>query len=356
MRSILHLVCLATANLFILQACESTTEPTDEGTVFEVDCIGMALESPLNHVRYVTTRFSNRCVGIVSDTTWGGDLELWADGASLGTQNGMALTVNYAGHTYVARAGNIHMEWDPNDEHYATGSYDVTAYDEDGEQVTLRGSMEWCDFAKSTLCPYQADNFGLEQEVLFSAPDGYTADPGTYASECRVLIDEEREAVQVDMQLGVFEGTNVAMNWLQCGFLNSGAYGAPHDEFTFRAAGVPGPGTYDYVTQDVANPTDPMAGRLGLPGFRLYVPRLYFGWTCLLHHDALLVNDHATGASFVDPYLADPTSCSFTIAENPGRFELDCENVRKYARPGQGAPTVGEFHLEADCDVRYTTP
>ena len=330
-------------------ACAAGGASDSGGTdkVIEVDCIGLVLEAPNAHQRLIKTRNSDRCFGSISDTTWGGDLTISHE--ALVPDNGIALLITHAGHTYVPQVGRITLNWIEGDV-YGAGDYDVTAIDEDGNEVQLRGAIDMCAFADSQQCPYKSGSGGLTKNVGLSAPDNYNvAFEESWSTDCRVLLDRDREAVQVDLEFGVINGTNAAMSWLNCdmNYLIS-------NHFVFRSGGVPGPGTYDYVTQAVADPADPygMDSALGLPGFALQIPMVTFGGSCFLETHLLAVGDHATGDSLMAPEPYDPTECSFTIEEDPGRFQLDCTNARKRSVPSQGLPTVGDFHLEADCDVR----
>lgn len=307
---------------------------------YTVDCIGMGLDTPLGGSRRVATRYSDRCVSLISDTTWGGDVTVVAGAGFDAGQNWIAMTIEYGGHTYVPYEGRVTMEW-LEEGVYAAGDYDVLAIDENDRTVQLKGQMDWCDYGSSQMCPYSASTEGLDKGVSFSAPDNYGADASqTFANECRMVFHEELDAVQVDLQFGVFQGHNTAMAWLGC---DMQAYNPAW--FTFRARDIPGPGTYELLATPSAA-SDPYNDPLLNMDFELYVPTLYYGNSCFLTSYILKV--------FPSGYPGEETACTVTLEDGePGRFTLDCADAEKYLQGYDMLPKTGDFSFEADCDARF---
>jgi hypothetical protein len=321
-----------------LSGCNGNDGAQVEGsTKLEVECIGMSMREPLGGYYLVQTDVGERCRLLISDTVYDpSNVEIIRqDLGNFGNPNTAVLLVRFGGKNWVGRSGTLQL--DRHEGTRAAGRYRILATEETtGEEAELSGPIDWCDYGANPDCPYQTNGLeSLPKRVQFRDPDGYSADPATSrASECRVLISESRAAVRVDIQLGVLNGTNLARFRDRCGPGVSMTAG-----FRFMATNVDGPGTYGPV---VSTPLpSATAEPKFLPDFHLDVPTIYWMLNCL-----------NSPQNRLDTRPTDGTSCTFTIAENPGKFEIRCtdalhsETVSAYFKKG-------DFTLSSDCDVRY---
>lgn len=328
----LHLLLPA----LLLGACGPADEAREDSQSAEIECVGMTYGIPLGGYSRVATRFGGRCNWLISDTIYD-DRPALATAENLGAENTVALTFVTRGRVWTARTGDVRIT--RNEGNLMTGTYDVLATDPQGEQLRIRGPFDFCAYGNRADCPHQSSG-GLSKRLSFAIGDGARAHPeATWLSACRVLIDRRRAGVQVDLQIGVFNGINIA-HWVdQC---EVGA--APLDRFTFRSGGVAGPGSYGpYTTRALPHPDSGEA--VVLPHLSFNLPLHYLGFST-----ACLTDLGRSLDVWTEP---DVTSCAWTIEENPGRFTLSCNDaLRRVTRDPLGQPT--DFTLEADCDVRYT--
>lgn len=155
-----------------------------------------------------------------------------------------------------------------------------------------------------------------------------------------MLIDESTGGMQMDLQIGVFNGVNVGLWGNQC----ERTYAHP-GTIRFRTGGVTGPGSYGPVNADIGF-VEGDDSAIHLPELSMVMPLPWYGWSCL-EYDSFVYVDSTWSESL------PPTTCSWTIEQDPGRFTLDCTDTR--VRTGIDAGSGGhEFHLAADCDVRTT--
>lgn len=279
----------------------------------------------------------SRCQLLLSDTVYDpSNVQLLEQGGgNWGKPNTATLLINFAGRSLVARSGSIKFDSFGADQ--ATGRYELVGVDSaTGESVELSGPMDFCDYGRNPACPHQSSGIdALPKKVGWTGPDGFSADQATSrANECRVLIDKKTSSVRVDMQAAVVNGLNIARWRDRCGPSTPVTAG-----FRFMAVNVSGPGSYGPFT---SKPVNVAGGDPGfLPGFHLEAPTLYWLGNCLSAPDNLF-----------DIQPSNATSCSFTIAENPGKFHIECTNAdHKEAQTFYSK--TGSFDLTSDCDVRY---
>jgi hypothetical protein len=149
-----------------------------------------------------------------SDTIPGDSIEVVTGGDAVAPQPGQGtLLVQQGDITWVAQEGDITLTENDGDKGAGTFSVVATA---DGmrETAEITGSFDWCAWGSRTDCPY-TDNGGLEKAVSLQFSD-WRERPETYASECRVLIDGSTGGMQMDLQIGVFNGVNVGLWGNQC--------------------------------------------------------------------------------------------------------------------------------------------
>lgn len=333
--------CASVALALALAGCGVFTddEPSFEGA--EIECIGMTYGIPLAGYSRVATRYGARCNWLISDTLYD-DSPAIATEANLGAENTVALTFTTRGTTWVAREGRVRVI--ENDGDRMSGTYDVLAEDPQGNRLNIRGPFDFCAYGARTDCPHQSAG-GLETRVGFDDSAGAVAAfESSYTTECRVLIDRASGGLQVDLQLGVFNGINIA-HWVD----GCEVPRAPLDRFTFRSGGVDGPGAYGpFTTRSLP---DPRGGAdVVLPQLDVQLPLHYLG-----RRTACLTD---MGRYIGVVAAPDVTACSFAIEEasgdRPGRFELSCANAARLVIPAMGVAEYRDFELQAECAVRYT--
>jgi hypothetical protein len=300
---------------------------------FAVECIGMTVGTPGAGFNAYRTRFGGRCVFLVSSDVDGpGELTI-LDGETIDQARTASVQIIYGEDIWVARQGTVRL--DQHEPGKGSGAFEVVATSAtDARVVRMVGPFDFCDYGRRTDCPYLTGG-GLTKRVRFMDPDGYTeGGDDTFASDCRVLIDRASGGVQVDLQIGVFNGVAVSRWQDQCDLLVP----PRTNGFVFRSGGVTGPGTYGpFATRRYSE-------QLLLPWFELRLPLLYYGGSgaCLTLYNR-------------EPMVArasEGTTCTYTISESPGTFELDCTDA-EHAEVAPPYLKRGDFHLEADCDVRY---
>lgn len=307
-------------------------------TRIQLDCLGMSQGVPLAGTMLWRTRSWDRCVLFTSDTIPGDRIDIVTGEAAVYPGPGQGtLLVQQGDITWVAQEGSIELTDNEGDKGAGTFTVLATSGDIDGV-AEITGQFDWCAMGLRTDCPH-ASNGGLEKAVSVQFSD-WRERPDTYASECRVLIDPATQGVQVDLQIGVFNGVNVGLWGNQC----EAPYVTP-GTFSFRSGGVSGPGTYGPHTSRIGF-VNGATEAIHLPELQYTAPLVWYGWSCLSYGDAVQVFSQASET-------LDPTECTWTIDESPGKFTLDCENTWLRAGRTDAASQDNAFHLEADCDVRY---
>lgn len=320
-----------------LSGCKGGEERATSGTKLEVECIGMSMRHPLGGYFMLESDNGGRCQLLVSDTV--SDPQnvtlLEQGGGNWGSPNTAALVINYAEKTWVSRAGSISFsQWEPDS---ATGTYDLVGVESStGEEVKLSGPISFCNYSANKQCPYQTSGLSaLDKRLSFVGPDGFSADAtSSRANECRVLIDKKTSAVRVDVQLAILNGVNIARFRDRCG-----SAVPPSAGFVFMAPNVGGPGSYGPVSsKPIAQVGD---GPAYLPDFHLVAPTVYWLGNCADSPERLM-----------DVHPIAGTACSFTIADNPGKFQIQCTGA-EHSETGHFYVKQGSFELSSDCDVRY---
>lgn len=312
-------------------------EEAKSGTKLEVECIGMSMRHPLGGYFVLESDYGGRCQLLVSDTVYDPQNVqlLEQSGANWGNANTAALVINFAKKTWVSRGGSVSFsQWEPD---RATGTYDLIGVESStGEEVKLSGPISFCDYVANANCPYQTSGLdALDKRLSFKGPDGFAANAtNSRANECRVLIDKKTSAVRVDVQLAILNGVNIARFRDRCGPVVP-----PFAGFVFVAPNVSGPGSYGPLT------SKPIAqigeGPAYLPDFHLTAPTVYWLGNCADSPERLM-----------DVHPIAGTSCTFSIADNPGKFELACTGA-EHSETGNFYVKQGTFELSSDCDVRY---
>lgn len=109
--------------------------------------------------------------------------------------------------------------------------------------------------------------------------------------------------------------------------------------FVCHASKVNGHGKYGPVSsKPIAQVGD---GPAFLPDFHLMAPIVYWLGNCASSPERLM-----------DVHPVAGTSCTFSIAENPGKFEIKCTDAM-HSETGHFYEKQGSFELSSDCDVRY---
>lgn len=315
---------------------DDSAAPGVERTI-EIDCLGLSQGVPLAGTTIWRTRSGDRCVLFTSDTIPGDRIDIVTGADAVAPQPGQGtLLVQQGDITWVAQEGRIQLS--ENDGDKGAGTFSVRATSGDAAGVTeITGRFDWCAFGTRTDCPYTS-NGGLERPVSLQFSD-WRERPETHASACRVLLDPETGGAQVDLQIGVWNGVNVGLWGNQCErpYVHPGT-------FTFRTGGVDGPGSYGPHTATSGTVTG-QDQPIHLPAFELDLPLVWYGWSCQDYDRQVHVRSHDTEGA--------PTTCSWTIEQDPGRFTLDCEDAwlaigSEFGGGGQA------LHLDAACDVRTT--
>jgi hypothetical protein len=327
---------LALATLACTTGEDDSGAPAIERSI-EIDCLGMSKGVPIAGTTIWRTRTFDRCVLFTSDTIPGNGIQIVTGVEAVSPQPGQGtLLVRQGDVTWVAQEGGINLT--ENDGDRGAGSFNVVATSGDAAgTMEITGRFDWCAFGSRTDCPY-TDNGGLEKDVSIQFSD-WRERAEVYASECRVLLDPETSGMQVDLQIGVWNGVNVGLWGNQCErpYVHPGT-------FQFRTGGVDGPGSYGpHESTDglVVGQDSPVH----LPSFELSLPLVWYGWSCLDYDHAVHVSSHATAEA--------PTTCTWSVEQDPGRFTLDCE--QSWLRIGSEFGSSGhELHIDAACDVRTT--
>lgn len=316
---------------WLFTACAG--EVSDE-TTLEVECIGMSRREAIAGYYVIQTDVAERCRLLLSDTVYDPqNVELVAQsGGNWGQPNTGTLLIRHAGKLWIGRSGSLRL--DTLEDTRGSGRYELLADNEAGETATLTGPIQFCEYGADPDCPHQSSGVSaLSKRVEFRDPDSFSADGDTTrASDCRVLIHREKAAVQVDLQLAVINGIN-QQRWLDM----CGPATLTSNSFQFRARGVTGPG--EWASAPVRQQVSDDGQTEYHPDFVLDAPNVAFLGNCLAF---------ASRSFSVVP--TQETACSFSISEEPGRFELNCTQAR-HREPGHEVD--GEFRLSADCDVRY---
>ncbi len=303
-------------------------------TAMVVDCVGLARSYPLAGHYIVSSLYDGRCDGMLSDTI--GSKSLRLGGNVLGSPDSAQLVLQFRQKSWAVRSGTVELT--RLEDGLAEGRYRGEAIVQaTGETATVEGRIDWCDYVQRRDCP-QSPSRGLTKQVSFQLPNGmqsHASKGETLATECRVLFDRASGAVRVDLQLGVLDGVNHGVLSKHCDqpVLPAAA------SFEFRARDVAKAGAYGPVA---AAPR----GAVFVPGFSLQLPMaLLPEWYGAFNACQQLYTQRA------EAYAEQGTTCTWTISESPGRFELDCADAA-YREPGSAVPERGKFHLAADCDVR----
>lgn len=316
--------------LFALSACG--LERGEDGELLEIECIGMARYAPLAGLFRLQSPATRRCVSVLSDTTWGPDVDIYTP-ETYGMPNGMSLLIEFGEETWVSRSGTVTLPELLGDR--ASGEFDVIATNSDNEELRIKGPIDFCDYLGSDACPYGFDTTGLPIDVSFNfSDDSWGATQDTYATDCQAVIDSASGGMQVDMQIGVWKGRNIADYQVQCDFPYPTS-----NSFRFRTGGVTGPGTYGpwATTSHTVG-----AETVELPELDMKIPKVYYGFSCLSDYDQKLqVNTSESGGS----------SCEFTVeqGEPEGFFSLSCTNAGRFYL---GTPVDAvDFTIDMPCTV-----
>ena len=292
----------------------------------------MARYTPLAGFYYLESPGNSRCTGVMSDTTWGGDIEIY-NAQTYGMQNGMTLQVKYGDETWTARTGAITIPEIVNER--GAGEFDVTATNDAGETLRVRGPIDFCNYVSSEDCPYGFDASDLPMDVAINySDDAWGAPTDTYATDCRAVIDTATGGLQVDLQLGVWKGRNISLYQVQCDMPYSTV-----NSLRFRSGAVTGPGQYGpwaTSTHTVGSET------YALPELDFQVPLVYYGFSCLSDYDKKLMTYTSELAG---------SACEFSVTQGDplGSFELSCTDVQR-GYLGQ-APENVDLSLETPCVV-----
>jgi hypothetical protein len=165
-----------------------------------------------------------------------------------------------------SRSGSLRLDgFSPTE---GAGTLDVIATSAtDGRDVRMRGPFDFCAYGDRADCPYLTRG-GLTKKVRFRDPDGYTSKGDeTLASDCRVLIDRASGGVQVDLELGIFNGAVVARWQARC----DGPVPPERSRSVFRPGGVTDPWTCGPFT------TQRSTDEVSLPRFELELRLLHHG-------------------------------------------------------------------------------
>jgi hypothetical protein len=321
---------LSLLGVFALAACGA--ERGESSELLEIECIGMARYSPLAGLFRLQSPATRRCVSVISDTTWGPGVDIYTP-ETYGMPNGMSLLIEFGDETWVSRSGTVTLPELLDDR--AAGEFDVIATNQDNEELRIKGPIDFCDYLGSDTCPYGFDTTGLSTDVSFSfSDDSWGVTSQTYATECQAVIDSATGGMQVDMQLGVWKGRNIADYQVQCDYPYPTS-----NHFRFRTGGVTSPGSYGpWVTAPHT-----VGGEVyELPEVDMEIPLVYYGFSCLSDYDRKL----SVGTS-----EAAGSSCQFTVEQGDpeGYFSLSCTSAQ---RSYVGVPTdTIDFTIDMPCTV-----
>ncbi len=337
--------------LFAVLGCGGT-QTKESGLV---ECRGLAqggyghrsLISPFQSVHEASGTAQPRCQLMLSDDLTGGDVTL-NPGALWDVMLGSADADLGAGWLYANgvswRIDDGTMSFDTFEDSFAEGTYEfeVTGTDidvgavegrvENNETATFTGPFSWCQSGQDD-CPFSFDD-GLPLRAAISSPVLSQGEGG--ATGCRILVDKADQAVQVDLQLGSWNGINVDQYWvIECGA--AGTFPPQNNYLTFRAGGVTGPGSYGPQTSYV------------LDGHRL--PGLFWEHPAVWHSGIQAAS--ACPMFYWRTAVAqnlDGSVCSFEI-DAAGTFTLECSDVLHEVPGSYDYPReTGAFSLTADCD------
>ena len=297
---------------------------------------------------------TERCRFWITPPLREGPLVIKNDAQSISADGSGSLFIRYGGARWVMRSGDMVLGPSPFPQR-TTGWYDGLFAGPGGETARIHGLLEWCEPSLED-CPYKIDaEFGAPFQVRTAVGDAWGE-----ANACRALIDRASGGLQVDLQVGSWRGVNVGQLWSRsCGQALRGEINKNH--MVFRAGGVDGPGRYGpFRTTD-------FEGTL-LPHLEWTLPATFWfhdwgqQWSFALLCSEL--NNHggfrtqADGFGVFGDSTGGPSICEFEIEEDPGTFKLSCSRVVPAYDGNAGRQrtrqAVGELHLTAACDVRYT--
>lgn len=253
---------------------------------------------------------------------------------------------------------------------FQSGSFDfTTVVQEDCPECptrTVKGEYSYCDLRNAQGCAFEAcrtevgacareldDRLSKRLEIDFVPAAIF--DQGLYeldlrmlgageATECRALRDPASGALQLEFQLGTFNGVEVAKLF----GATCAKEQAARSLFRFRMGGVAGPGTFGPVTS------------VDFDGTRL--PSV--AWEMPYSFVAMRVPAATSCADHANLELDDNSSCTLQLGEKS--FELVCERAvftppagdvfpeRFIPYWGIRAPPLmrGRLRIAGDCDYR----
>lgn len=218
-------------------------------------------------------------------------------------------------------------------------AYDLTTEEWDPGTTTIRGDFDWCSAQVHPDCPSGYEDV-LGRPMTLYSPAMAMGDVQASASACRMLWDRQTGGLQVDLAIGYWAGHNVGQLWVsEC---TGGEGPIVPNAFTFRAAGVTGPGTYGPVDSRTF-PT----GRL--PELRWTHPKVFA--SPYVSSPAVACTEYWGTA---EAWLTDRSACSWTVDAGQGgvgHFSLQCSNVEHQSEGGLFQLIgSGDFRLDTVCD------
>lgn len=247
---------------------------------------------------------------------------------------------------------------------YLRGEYETTLWHEDpttGEvqQADFTGYIDYCDQNQHPECPY---TIGGALPYPFEASHPLLNLHGE-ASLCRAVIDRDNGALQVDVQVAVVNGINIAQLYrTSCPNREDIDPTWYANRLTFQAGGVTGPG--DYGPYRVLN-----VGDVDLPNISWQVPPPMLGQG----NRASMLNfyqycgEQNGGWSFetipwtgYDAETGVDSQCEWSIEEGsgdaPGRVRIRCTEVRNdWVIPGESPCQTSLGTCTPDCDATRGT-
>lgn len=283
-----------------------------------------------------------------------------AAGDTFGQPGSAVLTLQQAGGEWVAYDGCMALDRyelaSPNFSSQAAGHYEAILAERiagtvdgwTGNYAHAWGPISWCAYGQDPACPARPEETSLAQEVgvRFGCEDGYcNLDQTGRSANCRALINPANHGMVVELELGYWRGQPITAFTAPCDWGGQQGEVMPN-RFTFRADGVTGPGTYGPVSSAFVGP----AQEHRVPSLSFRYPAVWDVYDTFGFPAGCMVGAQGQTTAIE---AVDGTSCSFTLAEQPGRFSVDCVNaLYTPGVVGLGAGS-GAFHLETDCDVRY---
>jgi len=253
-----------------------------------VECIGLWRLGGFSSL--LKSRVGERC-NILLSPTIDSPKSIHVDRDILKVESGSnhaTFVIYYLGKTWVSESGKI--SFDEYEFTRAKGSYEIQAKsNETGETLKFKGPIDFCSYGERDDCYWVSSPEGLEHPIGLKIEGVINlSDSDTFASECRVLANREAHAVQVDFDLAVVSGINVA-HWAN----TCGENFVPQTSFQFRMTEFDGPGTYGPTASlDVRNEDD----EYELPSLRLNFPLLLWHKKCVLNYQTLTVRTSASGS------------------------------------------------------------